>query len=187
MSSPTVRPESENDVEAVRRVVTAAYGGDRVPQLLDALRASVAWLDLSFVAEKGDEVVGHVAYSRGWLDAPTRLVEVLVLSPLSVLPEHQRAGIGSALVRESLEAVQHRPEPLVFLEGDPGYYSRLGFVSGDLLQLTAPSTRIPPGAFQVASLPGYDQTWMTGALVYPDVFWRHDSVGLRPEGGVRVP
>jgi putative acetyltransferase len=187
MSSPTVRPESDEDVDEVRRVVAAAFGGDRVPRLLDGLRESVAWVGLSFVAEKDDHVVGHVAYSRGWLDAPTKLVEVLVLSPLSVVPEQQRAGIGSALVRESLEAVQHRHEPLVFLEGDPGYYSRLGFVPGDHLQMTSPSTRIPPGAFQVASLPGYDQTWMTGALVYPDVFWRHDSVGLRPEGGVRVP
>jgi putative acetyltransferase len=187
MSSPTVRPESDDDVDAVRRVVTSAFGGDRVPQLLDALRESVAWLDLSFVAEKDDEVVGHVAYTRGWLDAATKLVEVLVLSPLSVAPEQQRSGVGSALVRETLEAMKHRPEPLVFLEGDPGYYSRLGFVPGEHLHMTAPSTRIPAAAFQVASLPGYDQTWMRGALVYPDVFWRHDCVGLRPEGGLRVP
>jgi putative acetyltransferase len=41
--------------------------------------------------------------------------------------------------------------------------------------------RIPEPAFQVATLPGYDQAWMRGALVYPDVWWRHDAVGLRPE------
>jgi len=41
------------------------------------------------------------------------------------------------------------------------------------------SAHYPP--FQVATLPGYEQDWMTGAVVYPDVWWRHDAVGLRPE------
>jgi putative acetyltransferase len=130
--------------------------------------------------EKG-EVVAHVSYTRAWLDAPTKLVEVLVLSPLAVRPDRQRVGIGSQLVRETLRLLEDRPEPLVFLEGGPDYYARLGFIAGKELGFTAPSARIPAPAFQVATLPGYDQSWMSGALVYPDVFWRHDSVGLRPE------
>ena len=176
-----VRAQTADDADAVRRVVTAAFGGEKVPDLLDGLRDSVAWLDLSFVLEEKGDVVAHVAYSRGWLDAPRTIVEVLVLSPLSVLPDRQRSGIGSQLVTETLHSLERRPEPLVFLEGAPDYYSRLGFVAGSELGFTAPSVRIPEPAFQVATLPGYDQQWMSGALVYPDVFWRHDSVGLRPE------
>jgi hypothetical protein len=84
-------------------------------------------------------------------------------------------------VGEALRRLDERRAPLVFLEGDPGYYSRLGFLSGDQLGFTAPSVRIPGPAFQVATLTGYDRTTMTGALVYPDVFWRHDCVGVRPE------
>ncbi|MFL6135144.1 MAG: GNAT family N-acetyltransferase [Nocardioidaceae bacterium] len=180
-AAPTVRDETRADVDAVRLVVAAAFGGERVPALLDGLRDSVAWLGLSYVAEQDGEVVAHVSYSRGWLDAPTELVEVLVLSPLSVRPDRQRTGIGSALVRESLRGLRDRPEPLVFLEGSPDYYARLGFVAGERLGFTAPSVRIPGPAFQVATLPGYEEGAMSGALVYPDVFWRHDSVGLRPE------
>jgi len=176
-----VRVEEADDLDVVRRVVGAAFGGERVPELLDGLRESVAWLGLSFVAEEDGEVVGHVVYSRGWLDAPARLVDVLVLSPLSVRPDRQRAGVGSALVRETLRALEDRTEPLVFLEGAPSYYSRLGFVPGDRLSFTPPSVRIPTVGFQVATLPGYDESWMSGALVYPDVFWRHDCVGVRPE------
>ena len=41
-------------------------------------------------------------FTRSLLDAPRRLVDVQVLSPLGVLPEHQRQGIGSALVRAGL-------------------------------------------------------------------------------------
>ena len=141
----------------------------------------MAWLGLSFVAEEKDEVVGHIGYTRAWLDTPTKLLEVLVLSPLSVRPDRQRTGVGSLLVTETMQRLADRPEPLVFLEGDPGFYSRLGFVAGEELHLTAPSARIPGPAFQVGTLPGYEQSWMTGALVYPDVWWRHDLVGLRPE------
>ncbi|NUR07543.1 MAG: N-acetyltransferase [Nocardioidaceae bacterium] len=179
--SARVREERDDDHDDVRRVVSAAFGGEKVPELLDGLRGSVAWLGLSFVAEERDRVVAHVSYTRAWLDAPHKLVEVLVLSPLSVHPERQRVGIGSMLVQESLRLLEDRDEPLVFLEGDPGYYARLGFVPGDQLGFARPSVRIPEPAFQVATLTGYDQSAMSGALVYPDVFWRHDCVGLRPE------
>ena len=178
---PTVREEQADDVDAVRRVVAAALGGEKLPDLLDALRESVAWLDTVYVAEERDEIVAAVAYTRAWLDTPTKLVEVLVLGPLAVHPERQRAGVGSLLVKDTLRLLEHRPEPLVFLEGGPDFYGRLGFVAGSELGFSAPSVRIPAPAFQVATLPGYDQTWMSGALVYPDVWWRQDAVGLRPE------
>jgi putative acetyltransferase len=174
-----VRPETDVDVPVVQEVVAAAFGGDQVPALLDALRSSVAWLGLSFVAELDDEVVGHVSYTRAWVDAPERVVEVLVLSPLSVRPDQQRRGVGGALVRASLDRLRDRDEPLVFLEGDPGYYRRLGWHPAREWGFTPPSVRIPDPAFQAVRLPAYD-TGLTGALVYPDVFWRHDCVGLRP-------
>ncbi|MGH3329810.1 MAG: GNAT family N-acetyltransferase [Nocardioidaceae bacterium] len=77
-----VRDEWPADEGQVRDVVAAAFGEEPVAELLDGLRESVAWLGLSYVAERGGEVIGHVAFTRGWLDAPSSLVEVLVLSPL---------------------------------------------------------------------------------------------------------
>ncbi len=174
----TIRPEAPADRTATRDVVAAAFGDEPVADLLDGLRESSAWRDLSFVAEEDGRILGHVSFSRGWLDAPPRLVEVLVLSPLSVHPVAQGRGVGSMLVRRTLELLQGRPEPLVFLEGSPAYYGRLGFRPGAAHGFTSPSTRIPPAAFQFVELPAYEP-WMTGALVYPDVFWEHDSVGLR--------
>jgi putative acetyltransferase len=176
----TVRPEEPDDQEAVRAVVAAAFGGDQVPDLLDDLRASPAWLDLSFVAEDAGEVVGHVAYTRGWVDSVEGpVVEVLVLSPLSVQPSRQRSGIGRRLVTETLAGLAGRDEPLVFLEGSPDYYGGLGFVPAGELGFTRPSVHIPGPAFQAWPLASYDQA-LRGALVYPDVFWRHRAVGLRP-------
>jgi putative acetyltransferase len=117
-------------------------------------------------------------FTPSLLDAPQRLVTVQVLSPLGVLPEYQGRGIGSALVRHGLEAIASQGAPVVFLEGDPGYYSRFGFVPGGGLGFRKPSLRIPDVAFQAFKLPAY-KPWMTGTLVYAETFWRHDCVGLR--------
>lgn len=176
-----VRPETPHDEGVVEEVVGAAFGGEKVPKLLTALRASVAWLGLSYVAERDGEVVGHVSYTRAWVDAPDRVVDVLVLSPLSVRPDLHRQGIGRALVDETLAIMRQRDEPVVFLEGDPAYYRRLGWQPAGRWGFGAPSVRIPEPAFQGVLLPSYDtlDPKPTGALVYPDVFWRFDSVGLR--------
>lgn len=175
----TIRPEAPEDVEAVRTLVASAFGDEGLALLLDDLRTSVAWLGLAFVAELDGEIVGHVAYTRAWVDDPAELVEVLVLRPLSIRPDHASKGIGTALVTESIDALRGRTEPLLFLEGDPGFSSRLGFVPGEPLGFRSPSKRIPTGAFQVLPLPGRPGR-VVGSLVYPDVWWRHDAVGLRP-------
>ncbi len=178
----TVRPERVEDPADVRAVVAAAFADHAVAALVDDLRAGDAWRGLSFVAEEHTgahaEVVGHVCFTRGWLDAAPRLVEVLVLGPLSVRPDRQRSGVGTTLVGQALERLADRAEPLVFLEGSAAYYPRFGFVPGGTLGFRAPSERIPEAAFQVRRLASYEP-WMSGALVYPDAFWRHDSVGLR--------
>jgi len=103
---------------------------------------------------------------------------VQVLSPLAIRPARQRGGIGTALIREGLRILDERGVPLVFLEGDPAYYSRVGFAAA-ADDFRKPSLRIPDAAFQVVRLSAY-QPWMTGTLVYARAFWEHDCVGLRP-------
>ena len=175
MSELVLRPEQPADLAIVRHVVGASFGDERVATLLDDLRASAAWLDLSFVAELEDELVAHVALTRAWVDAAEGPAEVLFLGPLSVRPDRAHAGIGTALVSEAIEALAGRDEPLVFVVGDPGYYSRFGFVRGDLLGFRPPSARVPGQAFQARPLPGRPG-FVTGTLVLPDVWWRHDLV-----------
>ncbi|MGV9245532.1 GNAT family N-acetyltransferase [Streptomyces sp. NPDC003710] len=176
-----LREERAGDREAVRDLHLEAFGdhGSVVAELTDALRDTLTpHCGLSLVAEHDGQVVGHIMFTRSLLDAPRRLVDVQVLSPLAVMPGHQRQGIGSALVRGGLEILAQRAVPLVFLEGDPAYYRRFGFIPGAELHFRKPSLRIPDAAFQVLRLSAHE-AWMTGTLVYSELFWRHDAVGLR--------
>ena len=120
-----VRPERAADREAVRRVITAAFGqddpahGDDVAHIWESLghhrRAGL-------VAEEGGTVVGHVGLSLAWVDARRELVEAWMLSPLGVLPERQRAGLGTALVAAAVETARGSGVPALFLEGSPHFY-----------------------------------------------------------------
>ena len=181
--APAIRPETAADHDAVRRLHARAFGADDpVPDLVDALRAAPAPLaPLSYVAEADGRVLGHVLLSAGRLDAPRRLVDVLVLSPLGVHPHAQGRGVGTALVAHALEAADGAGVALLFVEGSPRYYGARGFARADELGFRAPSLRIPPAAFQVARCSAY-QPWMTGTLVYSEPFWAHDCVGLRDPG-----
>lgn len=176
----TVRAMRPDEFETMRELSVAAFGDhDQIRLLLDLLRESWAWQDeLSFVAELEGEIVGHVLYTHSILDAPDRLVDVLVLSPIGVRPDLHGQGIGSALINESLDVLRRRSEPLVFLEGHPDYYPRFGFEPAVDTGYRQPSVRTPDVAFMVLHLPNFEPS-MTGQLVYPDAFWRADAVGLR--------
>ncbi|MFN2561332.1 MAG: GNAT family N-acetyltransferase [Jatrophihabitans sp.] len=180
-----IRAQRRSDDDAVGRVLLDAFGRQRVVDLAAALLAradapGVALVAEDEAAENEDDntLIGHVQLSRSWIDAPDRLVEVLVLSPLGVAPHRQRQGVGRALCAAALEGAQRAGAPAVFLEGDPAYYARLGWEPASRYGVTPPSTRIPERGLQMTPLPGWRPD-MAGALVYNDTFWSHDCVGLR--------
>jgi putative acetyltransferase len=177
-----VRPERAADRDSVRRVLTAAFGqadaahGDDVAHLWETLgRHRRAGL----VAEDSGVVLGHVGLSRAWVDARRTLVETWMLSPLSVLPDRQRAGIGTALLAAAVETARGSGVAALFLEGSPYFYGARGFERADQHGfLPAALERTPRAAFQVVLFDTYEP-WMSGQLIYPDVWWERGSVGLR--------
>src|SRR5258708_24938722 len=120
----TIREEREADHEPVRSLHTLAFGDDGlVGRLVDALRITKAPLPpLSFVATVHGQVTGHVMLSASRLDAPRRLVDVYVLSPLGVLPAYQRNGIRTQLISHAIGAADARRRPPPFLQRSPPPY-----------------------------------------------------------------
>jgi putative acetyltransferase len=178
----SIRAAEPADADAVLDVVRAAFGaggsahGDQVADLWADVRAADHVL-AERVAVLDGRVVGHVGVSHCWLDARRALVDACMLSPLSTVPELERRGIGSALVAAAIEASRDLGRPALFLEGSPSFYGSRGFGPASAYGIEAPTRRVPPPAFQV--VPFALEEWMTGRVVYPEVWWRHDSTGLR--------
>ena len=118
----------------------------------------VAWAD--------GRIAGHVMVSYVTLRDVSAEHRVPSLSPLSVDPDHQRSGIGSALVRAVAAIVDSADEPMIVLEGNPRYYARLGFEHAVPwgVTMTLPDWA-PAEAAQVLRLRRYDPalrgTWST--------------------------
>jgi len=180
-----IRAQGAGEADAVSRVITEAFAdnGDVAALWSDVVTRGVARGSLVAVDDGGP--FGHVGLSHGWLDARRELVDVLILSPLSVRPDREREGIGTALVAAAVVAAEGLGAPAVFLEGSPAYYGRRGFQPAARWGFEAPSRRIPGPAFQVAVLSGH-AGWMMGRVVYRDVWWEHDRAGLRDPELARV-
>jgi putative acetyltransferase len=171
-ASVLIRREVPGDEATIRAVVAAAFApvdpSPQVPEarLVAALRAGPAWLPaLSLVATDPDgTVVGHVLATRGHVDT----APALGLGPLSVRPDRQRRGVGSALVHAVLGAADALGEPLVALLGDPLYYQRFGFRPSDDLHI-APPEPAWRSHFQVRPLTAYDPA-VRGTFTYPAPF-----------------
>lgn len=117
----TVRPEQADDIEAIDAVVIRAFGRDDEARLVAQLRRD-GDATISLVAVAGDVVIGHVLLSP--MSAPFR---ALGLAPLSVVPEHQKHGVGTALMNAAIARTRQDGWSAVFVLGDPAYYGRFGF------------------------------------------------------------
>src|SRR5688500_17833716 len=111
-----------DDVAAIREVNNRAFGQDQEGNIVDALRANGAAL-LSLVATVDGRVVGHIMYSPITIGDATGAA----LGPMSVLPEHQRHGIGSKLVEEGTRKIRDAGYPFIIVLGHANFYPRFGF------------------------------------------------------------
>ncbi len=121
-----IRPEELHDETAIREVNQLAFGQEAEGALVDALREAGAVL-CSLVAEDDGRIVGHILFSPATLEDGPRRWEVAALGPVAVHPEHQRRGIGSALILAGLDICRVRGYDVAILLGHPAYYPRFGF------------------------------------------------------------
>ena len=159
-----VRSEHSGDVTAIHAVNVAAFPTSAEALLVDRLRARDD-LVLSLVAEHGREIVGHAAFSRIVIERDGAPGRAVALAPIAVLPQHQRKGIGTALIERGLALLDGTGEVAVFVLGDPAYYSRFGFTVVEAARFTSEYS----GPYLQARRLG-DQIAAPGRLRYSSAF-----------------
>src|SRR5206468_7738176 len=127
MPSIEIRNETPDDGAAIQEIHTRAFGGPTEAKLVQFISERKKAL-ISLIAIRDGKVVGHILFSRVTIaNAPAAFGSV-GLAPVAVLPEFQRQGIGSQLIREGLATCRQAGYDAVVVLGDPAYYSRFGFI-----------------------------------------------------------
>jgi len=163
-----IRPENSSDVPAIRSVNTAAFPSPAEADLVDKLRSDGAHV-LSLVALDGERVIGHILFSPVVIETESGTIDAIGLGPMSVLPESQRSGIGSQLVKTGLSQCAAMSHSAMVVLGHPDYYPRFGFIRADRRNISCefPS---PPEAFMVMELQDGALDGVSGLAKYHRAF-----------------
>ncbi|PAA26115.1 GNAT family N-acetyltransferase [Pseudomonas fragi] len=148
----TIRNEQPQDIEAINRLTEAAFRNEEYSShtehfIVNALRRT-GQLSISLVAAEHDEILGHVAISP--VSISSGVTGWYGLGPISVRPDRQGKGIGSALMWAALQQLRQQGAAGCVVLGDPAYYGRFGFKAHPGLELPD----VPPEYFQALSFTG---------------------------------
>jgi putative acetyltransferase len=152
---PFIRGERPEDIATIHEVHELAFGRPDEADLVDILRAR-GKATLSLVAVEDDWIVGHILFSSVTIESSERTCPAVGLAPMAVLPEQQRRGIGSQLVRAGLVECRNAGYDCVVVLGHSTYYPRFGFVPASRYGLTS-EYKVPDEAFMVLA-------WQEGML-----------------------
>ena len=95
---------------------------------------------ISLVAETEGAVVGHVAFSPVTIGS-NKNFQGYILAPLGVKPDSQKRRIGSQLIESGMQQLSRMGVDILFVYGDPKYYSRFCF-SVDAAECYIPPYRL---------------------------------------------
>jgi putative acetyltransferase len=146
----TVGVETPAAFPAIRRVSINAFGRPAEANLVDVLRRH-GQLAMSWVAETEEEVVGHAVLTPVTVLPRTPELRMLGLGPVAVLPEFQRQGIGSMLIKEAIRQASADGWQAITVVGVPEYFARFGFVPARQVALRC-EFRVPAETFLVLEL-----------------------------------
>ena len=164
-----IRTENPEDVEAVRNINIAAFGRENEANLVDRLRGIGS--TFSFVAVQSDHrIVGHLFFSLVTVEGKcSKNLSVLGLAPVAVLPNYQRQGIGTLLIRQGLKECARSGFNAVVVLGHPDFYSRFGFIPASRKSLKC-EYDVPEEAFMVLELESGALEDCSGTVKYRSEF-----------------
>lgn len=146
----TIRRETKTDFRRVEEITREAFWNLYVPGcdehfLAHVLRDCSDFIpELDLVIELDGEVIGNIMYTKSWLENEVgERIETITFGPVSVLPDYQRKGIGSRLIRYSIELAKELGHKAIIIFGDPHNYCKHGFISAKKLKISDLEGRFP--------------------------------------------
>ena len=165
-----VRGEKAADYDTITEINRLAFGRDDEANLVNAIRKTKSYeFGFSLVAIKEDVILGHVLFSKGFITHRGRRFKCLILGPIAVHPEHQRKGIGKALVNEGLERAKEVGFGAVIVVGDPAYYSAFGFKPALTMKLRT-TLKVPDENFMAKEISRNALRGIIGTVMFPREF-----------------
>ncbi len=130
----SIRLENDNDFKNVENMTREAFwdlykSGCEEHLIVHKIRTTNSFIkELDFVACDKEKIVGNIIYSKAKvINDNNEEFEVLCMGPLSVLPSYQSQGIGTLLMKHSIQAAKTLGYNAVVIFGNPNYYHRFGF------------------------------------------------------------
>ncbi|PZD75350.1 hypothetical protein C1752_00261 [Acaryochloris thomasi RCC1774] len=163
-----IRPERISDVDAIWSVNQQTFETEAEANLVNALRKSASPY-LSFVAERGSTVIGHLLLTPVDLVGECSKRKLMGLAPMAVLPAAQRQGIGSQLIKAGITACRRLEYDAIVVLGYPSYYPRFGFVPASLFDIHS-SYEVPDDAFMILALSPSCLSDVHGIIQYHEAF-----------------
>ena len=165
-----IRIENQEDFAAVYELNKKAFGQTEEPDLVDKLRESDRFIpDLSLVAEIDNKVVGHILFTKIFIQSEGVYKESLALAPMAVLPEIQKEGIGKQLIKRGVEKAKSLGYESIVVLGHTEYYPKFGFMPASKFGITAP-WEVPDDVFMVLELKDNALKSVSGLVNYAQAF-----------------
>ncbi len=171
-----IRQETLSDYLQVVNVIEAAFAqmedsDHSEHELVSRLRRSTSFIpELSLVAELDDHIVGHILFTKVKVIGGHKTHQALALAPVSVHPEYQNRGIGSALILEGHRIARTLGHSSIVLLGHEDYYPRFGYRQAADYGIEFPFP-VPEENCMVLDLQGNGIQGIKGVVEYPAVFF----------------
>ena len=170
LSAVTIRPETPDDFQAIREMLTVAFSKKGVANLVEAIRGAPGYdSDLALVAELDGVIIGHVMFTPIQIESDSGHTPAMTLAPLAVHPTWHSQGVGTLLGKYGLELLREQGHQIVTVIGHSTYYPRFGFTQSVPLGIDMTHARLEESKMVLGLTPGA-LDGVTGMVHLPSIF-----------------
>ena len=163
-----IRKETAKDIQDIRKLNDLVFSGPAEGTIVDAIRERSPE-SLSLVAVLNEKIVGHIFFSPVEITG-LKSIQAMGLGPMAVLPEYQKQGIGTALIKQGIIQLQELGCIVVVVLGHVEYYPKFGFSAASRHNLKCQWDGVPDSAFMVRFLKQEFDGVLSGTVKYMSEF-----------------